>query len=203
MYIVPLYFQVTASASPSAAGFYLIPAVVGNTLGGLATGYYIRHNAKYKMPTVVGAFIAAHCHVLTSVRWTGHTTLPEAMYIFPGGIGTGVTHSSTFVAITAVTTNEELAIAGAGLYLCGSLGSLLGVTLASGLLRVVMIAVARQRLPDEPDVINRALEDVRYIGSLTGRVRQGIVDAYVSGARANFGKIPSFVVPATIANKRS
>lgn len=38
---VPLYFQVTQRAKPGEAGAYLVPAVVGNTVGGLITGIYI------------------------------------------------------------------------------------------------------------------------------------------------------------------
>lgn len=41
MLYVPLYFEVTKNASTAEAGAYLIPAVVGNTVGGLATGAYI------------------------------------------------------------------------------------------------------------------------------------------------------------------
>jgi formate/nitrite transporter FocA (FNT family) len=38
---VPLYFQVTQRAKSGEAGAYLVPAVVGNTVGGLITGAYI------------------------------------------------------------------------------------------------------------------------------------------------------------------
>lgn len=41
MFTVPLYWQVTKKASPGIAGLYLIPAIVGNTLGGLLTGRWI------------------------------------------------------------------------------------------------------------------------------------------------------------------
>lgn len=187
MYVVPFYFQVTKSSSPTAAGFYLIPAVVGNTLGGLATGSYIRRHGKYRLPTMLAGFVAAQCHALTAMRWTGNTNILEAMYIFPGGLGTGIANSSTFVAITAGTTEEELAIAGAGLYLCGSFGSLLGATLASSILRVVMAAVARKKLPDNLDVVEKALADVRFVDTLKGRLREAIVDSYVAGSRVNFG----------------
>lgn len=136
---------------------------------------------------MVGSFIAAQCHALTAARWTGDTNIMEAMYIFPGGLGTGIIHSSTFVAITAGTTEEELAIAGSGLYLCGSLGSLLGATLAASILRVVMALVARTKLPDRPDVIEKALSDVRFIDSLKGKLREAIVDSYVVASRVNFG----------------
>jgi hypothetical protein len=42
MFSVPLYFQVTEGASNTKAGSHLVPAVLGNTIGGLLTGYLIR-----------------------------------------------------------------------------------------------------------------------------------------------------------------
>jgi len=42
MSIVPVYFQVTNGASTGQAGAYLVPAILGNTLGGLLTGAWIK-----------------------------------------------------------------------------------------------------------------------------------------------------------------
>lgn len=42
MMFVPLYFQVTRNVSPTTAGASLIPSVLGNTLGALLTGAYIK-----------------------------------------------------------------------------------------------------------------------------------------------------------------
>ena len=42
MFIVPPYFQVTAKASVTSAGAHLVPAVVGNALGGLLSGAIIK-----------------------------------------------------------------------------------------------------------------------------------------------------------------
>lgn len=42
MFIIPIYFQVTNNASTGEAGAYLIPSVIGNTIGGLLTGAWIK-----------------------------------------------------------------------------------------------------------------------------------------------------------------
>lgn len=42
MFTVPLYFQVTANASATNAGAHLVPAVVGNAIGGLLSGIIIK-----------------------------------------------------------------------------------------------------------------------------------------------------------------
>lgn len=41
LFAVPMYFQITENASNSSAGLHLIPAVLGNTIGGLIAGYLI------------------------------------------------------------------------------------------------------------------------------------------------------------------
>lgn len=41
MYTVPLYFQVTERSSSTVAGAHLFPAVLGNALGGIVSGYLI------------------------------------------------------------------------------------------------------------------------------------------------------------------
>lgn len=42
MFIVPLYFQVTARSSVMNAGFRLLPAVAGNAVAGILSGIYIQ-----------------------------------------------------------------------------------------------------------------------------------------------------------------
>lgn len=42
MFTVPLYFQVTKKMSSSAAGSHLLPAVIGNAIGGIVAGSLIR-----------------------------------------------------------------------------------------------------------------------------------------------------------------
>lgn len=42
MYIVPAYFQAMMNASTGIAGTAMVPAVIGNTVGGLLTGYIIK-----------------------------------------------------------------------------------------------------------------------------------------------------------------
>jgi formate/nitrite transporter FocA (FNT family) len=41
MYTVPIYFQVTQRVSSTIAGAHLFPAVIGNTIGGIAAGIII------------------------------------------------------------------------------------------------------------------------------------------------------------------
>jgi formate/nitrite transporter FocA (FNT family) len=44
MLLIPLYFQVTKNSSPAEAGAYLVPSVIGNTIGGLLSGSYVKRS---------------------------------------------------------------------------------------------------------------------------------------------------------------
>lgn len=195
MFAIPLYFQITAHASPVLAGFYLVPAVVGNTLGGVVSGAFIKRYGTYKMLTMVAAVITALCHTLRTVRWTGSTKFLESLYIFPGGFGTGIIHSSTFIAVQAATTDEEMAIAFAGSYLFGGFGSVLGITLGGSVMREVMFKSATTGLSSLPDggkpIIERALSDYKFLESLDEQLQRTLVGAYVRGFRTDFGKTSS------------
>ena len=48
MFFIPLYFQVTVNASPGQVGWYMIPSIAGNTLGGLAAGMLIKKYGRTK-----------------------------------------------------------------------------------------------------------------------------------------------------------
>jgi len=42
MFMVPMYVQVSVNASTGKAGAYLIPSIIGNTIGGILTGIWIQ-----------------------------------------------------------------------------------------------------------------------------------------------------------------
>jgi hypothetical protein len=100
MFSVPLYFQVTG-ASNSAAGARLIPAFVGNTLGSLLAGYYIEKTDRYKKTIIAASLSACTTYVTIILRWSDKIYGWEALEIAPGGFGSGMTTTTTFIALTA------------------------------------------------------------------------------------------------------
>lgn len=51
MFSVPIYFKVTARMSNTEAGMHLVPAVVGNAIGGLLSGAIIKRYTSLPLPT--------------------------------------------------------------------------------------------------------------------------------------------------------
>jgi hypothetical protein len=69
------------------------------------------------------------------LRWHGHTSFLESLYIIPGGFGNGIALSTTFIALTAGVEQGQMAIAGSGLYLSSNIGMVSGLSIAAAILQ--------------------------------------------------------------------
>lgn len=146
LFSIPLYFQVTQRASTTESGFHLIPAVIGNTLGGLLAGGFIRHTGHFKILLILAGLIASVTYSLLYLRWNGNTGFWESLYIIPGGIGTGIASASAFIAMTALLPPEEIAMATAGYMLLISFAMTAGVTTSNTVLGAEFQSQLRQNL---------------------------------------------------------
>ncbi|KAL4875116.1 major facilitator superfamily domain-containing protein [Aspergillus karnatakaensis] len=185
MFTVPLYFQVTARASSSLAGAHLIPAVLGNTVGGLSAGLFIRKTGNYKPVLVIAGLVSSISYILQFLRWNGHTGVAESFYIVFGGMGSGFSGSSAFVSMTAYLEPHEIAMATSGYSLLISFAITAGVTLNYTLLGSEFKRQMERQLhgPDASKIIRRALSSIAYISSLTGSVHEIVVGCYVAGLK--------------------
>jgi hypothetical protein len=69
------------------------------------------------------------------LRWHGHTSFLESLYIIPGGFGNGIALSTTFIALTAGVEQGQMAIASSGLYLSSNIGMVAGLSIAAAILQ--------------------------------------------------------------------
>jgi fucose permease len=141
-----MYFQVTNNASTAKAGAYLVPTIVGNTVGGLITGAVIKKTGRYKYLITLASLSSCLCFTLMLTIWKGNTHFGESLAVFPGGFATGVAYGAVFVALTAGVAEDEIPIAASGLYLSGNVGCVAGIaavdavyqnTLRSGLVNAL------------------------------------------------------------------
>jgi hypothetical protein len=61
MISIPLYFQVTSDASSTVAGAHLLPAVVGNAIGGIVSGLIIKRYVFFTALPSCWAVLMALC----------------------------------------------------------------------------------------------------------------------------------------------
>ncbi|KAL4901996.1 hypothetical protein BDW74DRAFT_187011 [Aspergillus multicolor] len=185
MFTVPLYFQVSDRASSTVAGAHLIPAVVGNAIGGLSTGFFIRKTGNYKPILVAAGLIACISYLLQFLRWNGDTGFWESLYIVFGGIGSGSAGSAAFVSMTAFLEPGEMAMATVGYSLLINFALTSGITSNYTLLSSEFRRQLRKNLHGKGShkIIRRALSSIEYIASLTGPLRETVVGSYVAGLK--------------------
>jgi hypothetical protein len=143
MYAVPLYFRATQNSSNTSAGAHLFPAVFGNTVGGLLAGYIISRTGHYKILTILATVSSSITYVIMILRWKGQISWLESLEIVPGGFGSGIANSATFIALTSSVLKSEMAIVTGGMYLASATGMLLGIAGCSsvqlGTLRALLL----------------------------------------------------------------
>jgi hypothetical protein len=85
--------------------------------------------------SIFGALSSALCYFLLTLFWEGHTSFWQSLYIIPGGLGNGVTYSTTFIVLTADLDPSQIAIASSGLYLSSNIGMVAGLSIANAILQ--------------------------------------------------------------------
>ncbi|KAI1469671.1 MFS general substrate transporter [Daldinia caldariorum] len=194
MVSVPLYFQVTKRSSSTVAGAHLIPAVIGNTIGGLITGAWIRRTGYFKAPIVFAGIISFICYGLLILRWNGKTNWLESLYIFPGGFGTGISANAVFVALQAAINPADKAMATSGLYLSAPVGSILGMAACNAVMQTTMPAELAAKLrelgvekTEAEEIIKQATARIDYLDEAPRRIAQAVSEAYVRGLEYSHG----------------
>lgn len=203
MFAIPLYFQVTASASNTVAGAHLIPAVAGNAIGGILSGLIITRTGRYKALILVATIVSSTGYLLLILRWHGNTNWFESLYIFPGGFGMGIVQSALFISVQAAIDPEHTAIAASTLYLTSSVGFLAGMAGVSAVLQGALRSILDHKLVDlgfsdkrRQKIIARAVSDVHYVDKARSVVANAVLGSYVDALTWTHGTlIVIFVLP--------
>jgi len=205
-----MYFQVSAHASLTNAGAHLMPSVIGNAVGGLLAGFVIKRTGRYKLIAIIGAIASSTSYTLMILRWHGHTSFLESLYIVPGGFGNGIALSAMFVALTAGIEHCEMAIGSSGLYLSSNVGMVAGISIASALLQSTLrkqLRISLEGIDGMQDIITRSLADIEYVRSLKGRLGNLVTEAYVrclgyTHGVSLFGSVVALVAALCIKERR-
>lgn len=97
-----------------------------------------RRTGRYKLLTLGGVAFGCLGYGLTILRWHGHTSWAESLYIFPGGFATGVVQSTMFIALTAGVSREDYAAAGSGFYQATGIGGSMATCVTMAILQATL-----------------------------------------------------------------
>ncbi|KAL8366793.1 hypothetical protein RB595_008756 [Gaeumannomyces hyphopodioides] len=191
-FAVPLYFQVTQRSSNAASGASLVPAFVGNACGAVLGGLVIKRTGRYKLLLIGATILSSSAYFILLLRWHGHTRPWEALEILPGGMGTGIVQTVTFVAITATIAPSHKAAAISGLFLVGTVASTLGLAAVNavtlGVMRArldALLALAGYDVVMRDQIIQKAAASVDYLDVADKGVADAVVRAYIDGLSAS------------------
>ncbi|KAI2634021.1 major facilitator superfamily transporter [Xylaria nigripes] len=207
MYFVPLYFQITTTASNTVVGFHVTPSVVGNAIGGLVAGYFIQRTGSYKYVILGSSTVASIGYMLLLIRWHGDTNMWETMYIALEGFGMGMALPAIFISLNAVVDPMHKAVVASGIQLVMPIGMLLGIAACNAAMVEVLRNVLAARLTEiglSPEsmveIIKKSLADVEYVRQLPKNLSNIVVGGYVAALRASFGVIFAFSLIGLVAS---
>ncbi|RSL64802.1 hypothetical protein CEP54_004624 [Fusarium duplospermum] len=117
--------------------------------------------------------------------------LIESLYVFPGGLGTGIAFSAGFISLQASIDPKDKAAAAAGLFMTTTLGTIIGMAgtsaIIQGYLRYsVQLDLTRLGM-SQAEISEVTSESVSYIEHATGAVQKVLIDGYVKGIEYGHG----------------
>ncbi|WEW59678.1 hypothetical protein PRK78_005157 [Emydomyces testavorans] len=191
IFYLPLFFQARDGVSATVAGFRLLPSIVAGVSGSLGAGIVMRKTGKYFWLTVWGyALLVAG---LVVIYLFSGAIVNETSAIIIGmvmcGFGNGIGVTTTLIDLIANASPEDQAVATACSYLFRSLGSVLGVSLSSGIvqqtLRSSLLSALRHR-KDIDKIVDGVRQSLDYLKALEPDTRRIVRECYGHATNSGF-----------------
>jgi EmrB/QacA subfamily drug resistance transporter len=174
------YFQISRGKSPTVAGIYSMPLILGLVVSSLIVGRIITRTGRYKKWMVMGAIVlVAGLTLLGSLSAT--TPFWEvSLFMAMVGLGLGATMQNLVLAVQNTVRQSELGTASATVAFFRSLGGAIGVSALGALLshRVtdsVLTGLDRLGIPATGSASLGGIPDLQ---ALPGPVRGVVEHAY-------------------------
>ncbi|EPX74075.1 vacuolar membrane amino acid uptake transporter Fnx2 [Schizosaccharomyces octosporus yFS286] len=187
IYSLPVYYQAVMNQSTEKSGVWLIPMIVGSSIGSLLGGIVINLTGNYKRITVFSYFLA-FVGALSMLRYGLNTQVWEyILYPFLGGLGTGISITTTLVAIIHASPSALQASAIATSYLFRSNGCVLGVSISTSIVQTSLKLQLRKYFDYGLDELIRQLQkDISYVHVLPEQIRVVVVRALLTSVHYTF-----------------
>ncbi|KAI2626592.1 MFS general substrate transporter [Hypoxylon sp. NC1633] len=205
LFFVPLFFQAALAYSAAVTGVLLTPSTAVALVGSLGGGYLMRRTGKYYWLTVLGYGLvlvsAAPLAAFTGGVVQSSVGVVAGLCIL--ALGTGSSITSSLIAIIANAAPADTAVAIACSYLFRSLGTTLGISIASAVLQQVLRVRLAASLGGD-DGRAREIEDgvrqsLDYILGLEPAVARVVRDCYAVAVQFAFVPVALFAVGAVVS----
>ncbi|KAH8781490.1 multidrug resistance protein fnx1 [Diaporthe sp. PMI_573] len=192
LFFLPLLYQAVDGVSAVQAGLLLMPGSIFGVSASLGSGFVMRRTGRFFWMNVAGwgiLFFSIVPMVLFSGPWAkSEAGTSIALGVLALGAGTGITTS--LVALISNAAKEDAAVVIACSYLFRSLGSAIGVSVASAILQQVLRSQLAAQLgsgQDAREIEGRVRESLDYISQLPPATAEVVRRCYQMATVAVFG----------------
>lgn len=148
MFSIPLYYQISRNVSAKTAGLYLVPNILGNSIGSFTAGFVIYRTGRYKYLTLSSLAGACVGFALIIARWQGHDSMWELGYSVFGAFGQAAVSTTMFQHLNMALPASDFAIGATGSFTSHNIGASAFVSIATAVLQHSLVAQLRAKLPD-------------------------------------------------------
>ncbi|TAQ91243.1 hypothetical protein B7494_g459 [Chlorociboria aeruginascens] len=192
IFYVPLCLQAVEGLSATGAGLRLIPVMIGAVSGSLFGGRVMQKTGRYYWLTV-GCIVFSIAGTIVVLLCSGvpfHSSWGMIVGLSIAAFGSGATITTTLINVIANAAPQDQAIATACTYLFRSLGSVLGLSLASTVVQQSLRTQLRSSLDsghDADEIVDRVRQSLDYIKELEPQTRSIVRLCYQRATSASFG----------------
>ncbi|KAK7736831.1 hypothetical protein SLS63_003180 [Diaporthe eres] len=192
LFFLPLLYQAVDGVSAVQAGLLLMPGSIFGVGASLGSGFVMRRTGRFFWMNVAGWGVLL-LSIVPMVFFSGPWVKSEAgtsiaLAMLALGAGTGITTS--LVALISNAAKEDAAVVIACSYLFRSLGSAIGVSVASAILQQILRSQLAAQLgsgQDAREIEGRVRESLDYISQLPPGTAEVVRRCYQTATMTVFG----------------
>ncbi|KAK4168988.1 major facilitator superfamily domain-containing protein [Cladorrhinum sp. PSN259] len=185
MFYVPLYLQVLGY-SPTDAGLRILASSLGVSFSSIGSGYVMKKTGKY---VGLGIFVLSVFTFAIALNTSLDQNSPTwLLYVsmFLHGSGYGAMLTVTMVACIAAVDHSQQAVITSATYAFRSVGSTLGITIASTVYQNILKVRLWERFGDLPgaaEEIERIRDDLGELTRLPDGWYEGVIQSFMDAFR--------------------
>ncbi|KAK4188186.1 major facilitator superfamily domain-containing protein [Podospora australis] len=185
MFYVPLYLQVLGH-TPTQAGLRILSSSLGVSISSIGSGYIMRRTGKY---VGLGIFVLSVYTLAIVLNLLLNQYTPEWLPFVSmalHGAGYGAMLTVTLLACIAAVDHSQQAVITAATYAFRSIGTTLGITVASAVYQNILKAKLWERFGDLPgaaEEIERIRDDLGELGHLPEGWYDGVIQSFMDAFR--------------------
>ena len=143
IFFVPLFVQEVRGASPTRAGFTLMPLMFGAAVGTLTAGRYVERSGRIRSWPILGSVMMTAGAGLLATIGLGSTVVVVGAFALVLGLGVGFVMQPALLAAQNAAPVADLGTATSTVLVFRSLGSTIGIPIFGGILNAGLAGRAR------------------------------------------------------------